>query len=124
MEQALDFDKTQQLLKEITIPPAPAAFIKLHEIMQQDDPGIDQVSDAIAIDPGLSSIVLKTVNSAFFGLRGKVETLRQATILLGLMNIGNIVAGLALRRAMEESDGPTWMVYGFHRRTSQWYQPN
>ena len=88
-------------------PPAPAAFMRLHEIMQQDNPGIDQVSDAISKDPGLSSLVLKTVNSSYFGLRNKVETLRQATALLGLLNIRNIVAGLALRRAMEDSDGPS-----------------
>lgn len=107
MGLTLDFDKTQQLLGNITIPAAPVAFMKLHEILQQDHPAIEQIAATIARDPGLAALVLKTVNSPFFGLRQKVTTLQHATTLLGLVNISNIVAGLALRRAMEASEGPS-----------------
>ena len=102
MDSALSFDKTQQLLGGMQIPSAPSALLEVHEIMQQDEPEMTVVADAIERDVGLAALVLKTVNSSFFGLRQKVGSIRQATALLGLINISNIVAGLALKRALEQ----------------------
>ncbi|RMG37643.1 MAG: HDOD domain-containing protein [Gammaproteobacteria bacterium] len=100
----LSFEKTQELLRHMVIPSAPAVLLELHEAMQADDPDIGQIADAVGRDAGIAAMVLRTVNSPFFGLRHKVASIRQATALLGLLNIGNIVAGLALRRALEHGD--------------------
>ena len=102
----LSYEATSQLLQSIRIPSAPAVFMDLHALMQKDEPDIDAVATTIARDPGLAALVLKTLNSPFFGLRNKVTSIRQATILLGLLNVSNIVAGLALKRAMEDAGGP------------------
>lgn len=103
MDQALSFEKTQELLGKIRIPTAPSILNELHEIMQQDEPEIAQVADAIERDIGISALVLRTINSSFFGLKNHVNSIRQATALLGLINVSNIVAGLALKAAMEDS---------------------
>ncbi len=107
MNAALSFEATNEILGSVKIPATPAVFMELHELMQKDEPDIDEVSAAISKDMGLAALVLKTVNSPFFGLRAKAKSIRQATTLLGLLNISNIVAGLALRRAMEDSGAPT-----------------
>lgn len=107
MTAPLSYEATSEILGSIRIPAAPAAFMELHELMQHDEPEMGAVADTIGKDVGLAALVLKTVNSPFFGLRTQVTSIRQATGLLGLLNIGNIVAGLALRRAMEESGGPS-----------------
>lgn len=106
MATPLSFEYTSKILGDVKIPSAPAVYMELHEQMQQDEPDIQLVADVISRDPGLAALVLKTVNSPFFQLRSPVRSIRQAAILLGLMNIGNIVAGLALRRAMEDAGGP------------------
>lgn len=72
--------------------------------MQQDEPDLGKVADIVERDVGMAMLVLKTVNSAFFGLRTKATSIRQATALLGLINISNIVAGLALKRALDTED--------------------
>lgn len=105
MSTPLSFEATSEILGSVRIPSAPAVFMDLHELMQRDEPDIEAVAATIARDPGLSALVLKTLNSPFFGLRTEVKSIRQATVLLGLLNVGNIVAGLALRRAMEEAGG-------------------
>lgn len=105
MNDALSFEATNEILGSVKIPSAPAVFMQLHELMQSDEPDIDEVANTIQNDMALAALVLKTVNSPFFGLRTEVKSIRQATMLLGLLNIGNIVAGLALRRAMEEQGG-------------------
>lgn len=105
MNDALSFEATNEILGSVRIPSAPAVFMQLHELMQSDEPDIDEVAATIQNDVALAALVLKTVNSPFFGMRTEVRSIRQATMLLGLLNIGNIVAGLALRRAMEEQGG-------------------
>lgn len=105
MSQALSLEKAQELLGSIRIPTAPSIMLELQDIMRSDEPDMTDVANAIERDVGISAAVLKTVNSSFFGLRSKVNSIRQATSLLGLINIGNIVAGLALKRAMEENGG-------------------
>jgi HD-like signal output (HDOD) protein len=105
MNEALSFEATNKILGSVNIPSAPAVFMQLHELMQADEPDIDEVASTIQNDMALAAMVLKTVNSPFFSLRSEVRSIRQATMLLGLLNIGNIVAGLALRRAMEEQGG-------------------
>lgn len=105
MSTALTYEATNEIIESIRIPSAPAAFMDLHDLMQQDEPDIDVVAATISRDPGLAALVLKTLNSPFFGLRSKVTSIRQATVLLGLSNVGNIVSGLALRRSMEEAGG-------------------
>lgn len=102
MENALSLEDTERLLDSIRIPSAPAILLELQEALQQEEPDMGAVSDAIERDVGMSSLVLKTVNSAFFGLRHKARSIRQATALLGLINIGNIVTGLALKRALQD----------------------
>jgi HD-like signal output (HDOD) protein len=104
---SLSFEATSEILGSVKIPAAPAVFMQLHELMQRDEPDIGEVAQVISRDVGLAALVLKTVNSPFFGLRSEVSSIRQATTLLGLLNIGNIVAGLALRRAMEDAGGPS-----------------
>ena len=102
----LSYEATSRIIESVRIPSAPAVFMDLHALMQQDEPDIEAVAATISRDPGLAALVLKTLNSPFFGLRNKVTSIRQATVLLGLLNVSNIVAGLALQRAMEESGGP------------------
>ena len=106
MTETLDFAETEKILDDVKIPSAPTVLMEVHEILQRDEPEIADIAEVISKDLGMSALVMRTLNSPFFGLRRKIDSIQQATTLLGLNNIGNIVAGLALRRAMEESDGP------------------
>ena len=98
-----DRDETQKLIDGIKIPPAPFIVTKLQEELQKDDPILADVANIVAQDVAISALVLRTVNSAFFGLRVKVNSIQQATSLLGIHNTLNIVTGLALRRTFETS---------------------
>lgn len=102
---SLDTDETLKILEDIKIPPAPHTLTKLHEELQKDEPLLMDIANIIAQDVGISALVLRTVNSAFFGLKAKAASIQHATSLLGMQNTVNIVAGLALRKAFDETDG-------------------
>ena len=94
------------ILEDISIPPAPAIIQQLQEQLQKEEQVLMDIANIIAQDMGISSLVLRTVNSSYFGLKVKIRSIQHAASLLGIRNTVNIVNGLVLRRTFEEMDGP------------------
>lgn len=57
-----------------------------------DDPdlGMNELAKAVKTDPLFTAKVLKTVNSAFFGLESKVDSIHHAVSILGVVNMKNL----------------------------------
>ena len=70
-----DADK---IVREIGIPPCPAILTKLLKEMREDEPDYNKASKLIGADVSLAAAMLKTVNSAFFGLATKATSVNQA----------------------------------------------
>lgn len=73
------------------LPALPAAYRSLLELLS--DPGVvlDRVAGAIEDDPALSAKVLQLANSAFFGVRRQLSSVRDATSVLGLSTLSRLV---------------------------------
>lgn len=90
----------EQLLKGVSIPPRPTLLIEVDLELKKPEPDLKRVAGFVTRDVGVSSAMLKTVNSPLFGLRAKVGNVFQAVQMLGVRNVRNIVTGLVLRNAM------------------------
>jgi len=90
-------DEIYDLIRKgtIEIPPLPTDMQLLMEKI--NDPGltIDQIIECLQ-DPLLVSKVLRVCNSPFYGRRGKVGTLRDAVVYMGLKSLMSIVTVNAL----------------------------
>ena len=73
------------------LPPMPQAVIKIQQLMADPNSGTKQVSDVIESDQAIATKVLKIANSAFYGLSGKVSSIKHASIVLGYQTLGEIV---------------------------------
>lgn len=62
----------------------PAVFYKLQEALSDPDKSFGDYGEIISHDPGLAARLLKVVNSPFFGLGSKVETISHAISIIGL----------------------------------------
>jgi len=104
----MDTSKTEEanetLLDNIIIPSRPTILLKIQKA-QTDKDGVNllEIAELIAQDIGLSAAVLKTINSAYYGLADKVSSIRQAVFLLGMNRIYILVAALSLRKIAETS---------------------
>jgi HD-like signal output (HDOD) protein len=90
----------ERVAGSIDIPPCPAI---LHEITAETNkphPDFDVLEQLIKKDIGLSASLLQVVNSPFYGLRNKVESVKQSISLLGLKTISTMVYGLVVRNAI------------------------
>lgn len=82
----------QTLIKEIrNLTPVPAVIHPLLEAVDRPDTDMGQIAEIIQYDPALTASVLRTSNSAYFGLKQPAETIKDAVSLLGTDQIIDIV---------------------------------
>jgi len=88
------------LVRSITIPPRPSLLTDLQKEIADDDPDFRRIARIVGADVALSAAVLRSVNSPFYALTRRAETLEQAVSLVGLRQVGVLVTGLVLRQVL------------------------
>jgi HD-like signal output (HDOD) protein len=91
--------EVESMVKDIGLPPCPKIIMDFMQEMRRDEPDFRKLSGLVSSDVALSAAVLKTANSALYGLRTKATTVQQACTLLGLKATAFLISGLLLRRA-------------------------
>ncbi len=82
----------QELVKEIkNIKPVPSVIHQILEVVDTPDSSMADVARIIQYDPAVTADVLRTCNSAFFGLKTPAESIKDVVSLLGLDQIVEIV---------------------------------
>ena len=107
------------LIKDIPIPPRPIIVQQMQEEMAKSDPDMRRIAQIIAQDVGLSVAVLKTVNSPIYGLSRRAESVDQAVGLIGLKQLGILVAALALRSLLKGDSNALGRFYDTSARRAQ-----
>jgi putative nucleotidyltransferase with HDIG domain len=69
----------------------PIVIARITQMLQDPATNADELSLAIRTDQGLTTRVLKLVNSAFYGFPGKIGSISHAVVLLGFSTVKNIV---------------------------------
>lgn len=95
---------TEKILKGISIPPRPAILADIDAELKKANPNLALIGHRITSDVGLSGTMLKVVNSPFFGLRNKINSVPQAVQTLGVKNVKSLVTGLVLRTTLGGKD--------------------
>ncbi len=79
----------QQLLNSAQLPALPQSAIQLLELSQDPDNGPPEYARPIEADPGLTSQVLRFVNSSYFGFSREISSVKLAIALVGVRTIKN-----------------------------------
>jgi HD-like signal output (HDOD) protein len=87
----------------IDLPACPSTLVKLSLLMAEETSSIDQLSALIETDMALSSAVVRTVNSALFGLLKRVETVHEGIRYLGMAQVAGLTYEIGLRGAFPPS---------------------
>lgn len=86
-----DFRK-KVLRKLKDLPPMPQIVFKARQVIANPDSEIAELSDLLESDQAIATKVLKLANSAYYGLSGKVSSIRHASSLLGLKALGQLIS--------------------------------
>jgi len=106
-----------RVLQSPRLPSLPAIALKVLDFSSQPDVGFRDIADAIQGDPGLSSKILKTVNSAFYGQAREISTLSRALHVLGLNSVKTLVLGFPLVADLKQSHGKGFDHVAYWRRS-------
>ena len=68
------------------------------ELTEDPDATFDEIRRLIDCDPALASRILKVVNSSFYGLRGQIQSIDRAILLLGLNAVKNIAIAASVHK--------------------------
>jgi HD-like signal output (HDOD) protein len=83
----------------IDLPACPATLVKLSLMMADENASIADMAILIEADMALASAVVRTVNSAMFGLLKRVETVHDAVRYLGMAQVASLTYEMGLRGA-------------------------
>ena len=75
----------------------PHVAIRVTQLVNDDKSTMRDFEEIIQMDPVLVSRLLNLVNSPFFGLSNKVDSIAKAVVYVGMKNLRNLVAVEALR---------------------------
>lgn len=83
----------------IDLPACPQTLVKLSLLMADEEASIDQMSSLIETDMALSAAIVRTVNSALFGLLKRVESVHDGIRYLGMAQVAGLTYEIGLRGA-------------------------
>ncbi len=100
---SLDF---QQLINAIPLLPSlPETYSQVRDCISDDEINIEKMAEAISQDISLSTTLLHWGNSALFGQRFLVDTIKKAIIVLGTDIVENLVLSESVYRAIKTRQG-------------------
>ena len=89
----------RRIIKDIkTLPTLPGVITKLGALAENNKVSVQEMAQVVSSDQVLSAKILRLVNSAFYGFSGRISTVSNALILLGV----NVVKSLAISSSIFE----------------------
>ncbi len=97
----------EQLLEKVMscprLPSLPSVAMKVIELCRTEDVNVKEIAETISNDPALSTKILKTVNTSYYGLSKPVSTISHALVILGLNSVKTLALGFSLVGNVKDS---------------------
>lgn len=107
--------KIQKRIEEIgDLPTLPDVALKVTNLVNDPDSNVSDVVAVIRNDSSLTSKILKVANSAFYGMRRRIESLNMALVILGMREINSLVTAISVFDAFpSDKAGPKFDYHSF-----------
>lgn len=94
-------DAARLIAESAALATLPTVFAKVKQVVDDPSTTAKDLTQVIALDPAMTARVLKLVNSAFWGFRGRVESVSRAIALLGMLQVHDLVLASAVATIFE-----------------------
>ena len=85
----------------------PHIVTRLVQLVNDEESTLQDFEEVIRLDPALVARLLTLVNSSYFGLTRKVDSISRAVALLGMKNLHNIAVTDAIQGMLRSHSGTT-----------------
>lgn len=91
------------------LPPLPRTVVEVSDMLAGGKDGHDvlRLAEVVGSDPVVAGAVLRRINSAYYGRRRRIRTVHKAVMLLGFLEVANVVMAsgmLTFEEVFEEAD--------------------
>ncbi len=97
-----------QIEKIDTLPTIPGVLKKLLAVIENPRISLAEIGNFISNDQVLTTRVLKMVNSPIYGFPGRISSVQQSLILLGLNVVRGLLLGVSVFEVMQKSMVGLW----------------
>lgn len=95
---------TLQMVRDSMIASPPGTYFSLREAIENPDASFNEYSSIISADPALAARLLKVVNSPFYGLMAKVETISHALNIIGSDQLSELALATSVASQFDGMD--------------------
>ncbi|MGQ9660300.1 MAG: HDOD domain-containing protein [Thermochromatium sp.] len=92
---------------QLVLPARPEVALKIQEMTNDPDAGIDALTEIIQRDGTIAGALLHAVNSPLFRAAKEIKTIREAVLRLGFRNTRMLAVNLALRQTFHAKNEVT-----------------
>lgn len=93
-------EHAKQIVSKIKLPAQPTIVIEINKEMRAEHPHFDRIANLVTQDASISAKVINVINSPFFGLATKCESIVKALTFMGLENFRKVVLTACLQDAL------------------------
>lgn len=97
-----------KIIKSDSLPSNKLAVLNLLSVLQSPDSDLEELEEAISFDVSMSYKILKLINSAFYNLTRKIESIKQAIVIIGRNQLRSWASMMAMA-SME--DRPSEVIH-------------
>ncbi|OUS40021.1 hypothetical protein A9R00_08160 [Oleispira antarctica] len=94
-------DVIDHVSEGFSIPSMPDILIEVQRICADPDGDIADLAHVITTDIGLSSAILKTINSPLYGMNRAISDIGQAVMLLGMGSVSTLISGILIKQSFQ-----------------------
>jgi len=92
-----DINFIQRLKKSnIVLPEIPSVVFELNEVIANPMSSADHIARVVNRSPSLTALLLKIVNSSFYGFPSKIDKVSHAVTLIGTREISGLALGISI----------------------------
>ena len=92
-----DVNFIQRLNKsKIVLPEIPSVVFELNEVIANPMSSADHIAQVVNQSPSLTALLLKIVNSSFYGFPSKIDKISHAVTLIGTREISGLALGISI----------------------------
>ncbi|MEZ6193477.1 MAG: HDOD domain-containing protein, partial [Phycisphaerales bacterium] len=92
----MDQQLLDRILKCERLPSFPAIAARVIEMCGDHKVSVRELGEVLSHDTAISTKILRTINSSFYGLRHRVTTVERATAMLGINAVKMLALGFSL----------------------------
>jgi HD-like signal output (HDOD) protein len=111
-------DRTVDLIEKIDkekiiLPEIPSIVFELNEVIANPMSSADNIARVVNTSPSLTALLLKIVNSSFYGFKSKIATVSHAVSLIGTREISGLALGICVLSIFKKIPKESVNMYSF-----------